>query len=310
MSRTRLQLLQELAQQLGEYASFTASSGGTATTILTTSLKAHLPNALAQFNAWIYSIGPTNAAQTARASVWTPSSSTLTLVSPGFTASTVSGDAFELHLRTTRARKLAALDAAVGNLGLYWGRPVVDTTLTTAAGQYVYTLPAAQNWASVELIEIQNNPNDADAPYDDARIFNWVIREGVTTAGTETWVIQFGSQPTPGRVLRVYGTGHMGAMTLDADVLPTAGNWEHSALEYIYAYAKFRVLDEVADKQPTGSTERYRLRAMDKLQEQGARAISLMRPHKRGRIMTPWSGTGRLEGRPGVEWFGSTANTH
>lgn len=306
MSKTTVQLVQECANRMGELVLFTGTTLGLTTTVISTGLKKFLgSDAVDRTHAWVWALTGNNAGEEARSTSYAPSTDTLTLLSPGFTNGTASGATYELHRRHRRSRKLEAINSAVRQLGLLCWRNITDTSLTTVAEQYTYTLPAAQNWLAVHSVDIQSNPDLAGAPYVSAQQFNWSVEDATTTAGVRTMLLRFGKQPTPTRVLRVHGIGYYTELVLDADVLPISGPWEGRALEWIMDWAKYRLMEETVEQQPAGQSDRYRVRALDMLMKQKEDIITLMRSHKGGRINVPGMGTGRVRpSKPDLTYFG------
>jgi len=164
MAKTAQQLIRELAYRLGELRLSTATSAGLATTVVDTSLLQHFPGDVAQLNAWAYAVAGTNAGQERRAKSWAYSSTTLTLYSPGFSALTAQNDTFEIHLRSQRARKLEAINEAVGMLNLGWFRKVIDGSIETVSTRYRYALPTAVPWSAVDRVELQGGSDSDLAP--------------------------------------------------------------------------------------------------------------------------------------------------
>ena len=278
---------------MGELITFTGTSGGTATTIVSTALEKFIPQATAQVNFWVHCLSGTGViGQEVRAKSFAPTTDTLTLHDPGFSAVTPSGATYEIHARTRRARKLEAINSAVRQLGLIVPREVIDTTLTGVADQFTYTLPSNQNWVQVHKVEVHSGASATlvGFPFEAERAYRWnVRREQNRTTGTETWTLQFDGQsqiPT-GRVIRVTGVGGFTELAADADVLPLGGAYEGRAIEWIMDWAKYRLLDETVERQPGGEAERYRLRALDMLQKQKEDLLTLMRVPGPGIIETP-----------------------
>lgn len=289
MSRTAVQLIQELANRMGELAVITSTASGTTTQITSTDLDQYIPQATANMASWVHCLGGTNVGVERRAKSYTPSSDLLTLHAPGFPNLTESGVQYEMHARTRRVRKLEALNSAIRQLGLYWPRDVVDASLTGIAAQYEYTLPASINWANVWDVQLQHTSDPPTYPYDDARSLRWDVRRSMSAAGVETWTLVFGGQPTVGRTIRVKGSAFFSDLVADADVLPMGGMWEGKMIEWIMDWAKYKLLDETVERQPGGEAERYRQRAVDKLQQAKEELILSLKPKGGNKITTPFS---------------------
>lgn len=318
MAITALTLIQELGARLGEFATFSATADGTATTIISTELTKYFPQDNGNLNTWIYASVPThgpippNAGQEVRAASWAVVPYRITLHTPGFTDATESADQYELHRRTPRSRKLAALNSSIRQLGLGWPREVIDESLTTVANQWTYVLPSNQNWLRVWKVEIQVNTAQASYPYSDARSWGAVARKSVDTSGVESWVLQFTTLPPPGRKLRVFGDAWFGEPAADSDIVPLGGVWQGIALEWIYDWAKFRIQDEQADKYPAGDSDKQRVRAQDKLMETRDFLLRNRRTLGSARVNVPGDGTGTLDISPQDrwKWLGVFGNTH
>lgn len=294
MSKTAKQMIQELANRLGELILCTATSNGSRTTLLSTDLESYFPAQTSNLHSWVYGLTGTagNIGREARSTTWNPTTDTLTLISPGFPSSTADDDTFEIHLKTRRSRKLEAINDAVGQLGLLWYRRFVDTSITTTENTWSYTLPS--NVARLVDVELQVNTEHSTFPYEDVRHLNWTVRESTSTAGVLTQTLQFGEQPPEGRILRLHCEGWFTDLAADTDVLALTGNWERVALAWIYDWAKYRIFEEMVEEFPTGDYEKYRQRALDKLVEARQRVIELTRPHEPGRIVVPGTGDGRF----------------
>lgn len=315
MAKTARQLIRELGYRLGELAVFSATSTGTTTTVLSTTLQNTLPGTITGYHPWLYPITGTagNLGAERRVLSWSYDQATLTLAT-ALPSATATSDEFELHMRTQRARKLEAINSAVGQLGLLWYRQFVDTSLTTAQNDWDYTVPA--NVARVSKVEIQVATEASlvagGYPYDDATPLNWTVRRSVATNGTETQVLQFGVQPPPGRTLRLHCEGWFADLAADTDTLALAGVWERPAFDWIMAWGKHQILDEVTERQPGGESEKYRIRSIDQLEKSRDRILQMLQAHQNGRIVVPGVGTGQRTHatRSSRDYFGALSNPH
>lgn len=318
MSRTAKALIRELAQRMGEYFLFSATGTGTTTSIVSTQLDQFFPKSISgPMGHWIYCSAGTNVGQEVRAWMYNTTGKTWTLNQPGFTGAPVATDEFEVHARTRRARKLEALNDAIGQLGLLWFREFYDTSLITQQNVWNYTLPSSQNWSNISQVEIQTTTNAIlpTYPYLSADPYDWRIRRDVNqTTGAETFVIQFGIQPPIGRILRIHGEGYFSDLAADTDVLAgVGGKWERAALGWIFDWAKYRVLDEEIEGMPSGDVMKYRQRAQDKLIEARDRIIQLLQTHEPGKIIVPGHGTaqlGALDPQSDWRYFGAFGGSH
>lgn len=303
MSRTAQELIRELAERLGELIICTATSDGTTTTIVSTDLKSYLPVDVENFHPWVYYTGKTPSANFAlerRGASWMAFTSTLTLLTP-LPAATLSTEQFELHARTRRSRKLEAINDAAGMLGLYWARPIVDTSITTEQNTWAYALPATLSQVSDVQIQVSTDANQATFPYRDAAPWNWTVEQARDAAGATTLTLRFGVLPPPDRTLRILGESHFADMDTDADVLALGGPWERPTLTWIMAMAKFTVLDEVTERQPAGETDRYRQRSLDALNRQKDYLLLHRQTHRPGRVNVPGMGDGAFHPRRGSD---------
>jgi hypothetical protein len=292
--QTALSLIRELGERLGDLVVSTPASGGT-TTLVDPNLQAYFPQPLQQFNGWVYCTQGSPDAQNRglerRGQQWTPSGSVLQLYPPGFPQPITSGE-YELSMRFQRHRKMAALNSAIGQLGLTWYRQIVDETLLTQPSTWIYYPDPTQNWANIYRIEIQINTSETQIgyPFADAEYLNWRPRRWVDQLGKETWAIEFGILPPIERQLRIFGEGYYPTLQTDADILAIAGKWEGGALEWIYDWAEFKLNDSLSNRQPTGEAERVRQQAMDRLDRQKNDILTSAPSHQPGRIVTPGHG--------------------
>ena len=300
MSKTCQQLIRELASRIDEFFVFTTTGDGSASTILVSSqLVPHLPQQTSQINAWINAIGGPNDGDEARISAFSPATYTATLHPPGLSNTPLTGETYELHAQVQRSRKLEALNAAIRLMGLYWSRPVIDTSITTAQGTWSYTLPAGVRWRSVSQVEIQVTTDNTltGYPYMAATQWNWAIRRPIDASGNEVWTLQFEYLPPPGRNLRITGEAYYGELAADADILPSAGDWEGPLLEWLYDYAEYRLQSWLVNRLPTGDVTKFMQMRDKKLEEQRRIVVELMRPHGPGRVIVPGLGTGAFGNR-------------
>lgn len=297
MSFTAQQLIRELAERQGELALGTAEAGGSTTTLVATDLTQWWPVDHNKLNCWVYGSSTADASNRTlerRGSSWSADNVTLTLAAPGFAAACTTG-VYEIHARTRRTRKLEALNEAIGQLQLYWYRPVVDdTSITTAANTWTYTLPSSVNWSEFPRIHIQIN-TDVTAtgyPYADADPWNWEVRRAVSSTGVETWTLQFGLLPPPGRKIRIFAEAGYVDLVLDADILPIAGKWGRLAHAWIMAYSQMLLDDWEASRQPAGQIDRERLMRDDRLKRQLELLMRTAPGHENAKLVIPGHGDG------------------
>jgi len=294
LAQTARALIRELSERIGDLVISTPTGGGTSS-LTDPDLLQYLPQPLSQVNAWIYctddSPDAANRGIERRARQWQPENNIMILYPPGFPGP-VTGGEYEISMRYPRHRKIAALNSAIGQLGLLWYRQIVDDTLRTAANTWIYYPNPMENWSQIYRIEIQINTSEDQIgyPYADADYLNWRARRWVDATGLETWAIEFAILPPPDRKLRIFGEGHYSLMRNDADILPLAGKWEGGALEWIYDWAEFRLNDSISNRMPTGEAERIRQQAMDRLERQKNDVLANAPSHLPGRIVTPGHG--------------------
>lgn len=308
MAKLAVDLVRELANRLGELVVFTSTAAGTTTSVVSSNLVTYLPSDVSQLNAWVYCSGGTaaNVGKETRAKSWTVSTSTLSLYSSGFPQATASNDTFELHLRTSRTRKLAAINSGIAKLGLLWYREVIDESLTTAQNQWQYTLPSSVKWSRVSRIEIQvsTDPSLNGYPYASADAWDWEVRRSVSSTGSEVFTLQFGKLPPPGRKIRIFGEAWFSELSSDTDTLPLAGRWEAPALEWLYDWAEYRIMCEQSNILPTSSSQRYDEKARRRLERQLQELMMTQPPHP-GRIVVPGRGRGQLPYQSDPRYLGA-----
>lgn len=273
MAETTAQaLVREFAARQGEFYLATAANTGSPTLLVDANLLTMLPVDIpSQFNAWVYGGATADVANRGverRAASFSATAAGLTLYAPGFPTACTTG-AYEIHSRTARSRKLAALNAAIRLLHLAWFRPVRDQTLTTVTNTWEYALPNTVLWESVARIELQVSTDNTliGYPYADARAWDSRLYRAVDANGVTTWYLQFGVQPPSGRLIRFLGQAAYTDLVADTDVLPLEGDWAGPAVEWIYDYAAHKLWTWEANKQPSGDAQKAIARAEQILQE-------------------------------------------
>ncbi len=299
-------LVAELAQRMGDYivASGAAPIGTGSTTVLTDPMLDQwiTEDVTSDLNVWVYGIATTTLGYTPadannrgverRGKSYTQSSHSIGLYAAMPQA--IQTGNYEVHPRHARSRKLAALNSAVSLLNLAWFRDVWDTSLTTAANQWSYTLPTNILWTAVKQVEIQmlTTGSFATYPYADAMQWDYRIYPQTDASGNKTWSLQFGVMPPPNRTLRIIGRAAYAAMAAEGDILPVPDAWAE-ALEFVYDWAAFRLWEFEENRQPTGQTERIRQAKQDRLQ-QALMQLQENRPQLPNvRVAVPGMGTGQ-----------------
>ncbi len=300
---TAASLIAELAQHMRDYVLVTAANTGTTTTLVDPLLDQWITEDVpADLNSWIYGVATTAAGYTPadsanrgverRAKSYTQNSHTLGLYA-AMPAAMQTGN-YELHSRHARSRKMAALNSAVRLLNLAWFRDVWDTSLTTAANQWSYTLPTSILWTAVKQVEIQmlTSGSFSTYPYADAMQWDYRIYPQTDASGNKTWSLQFGVMPPPNRTLRIIGRAAYADMVNESDILPLPDVWSEGQ-EWIRDWASFRLWEEEENAQPSGQTERIRQAKQDRLQ-QALMQMQENRPQLPNvRVAVPGMGTGQ-----------------
>jgi hypothetical protein len=288
-------LVRELALRMGDLVISVPQSGGNST-LIDSSLLQYFPQPITQFNGWVYATESVpqslNQGVERRGQQWNTQNSTLLLYSPGFPGPIIGGGEYEIHMRFSHARKIAAINSAVGQLGLTWFRKIVDQSLVTQPQTWIYYPDPSQFWSSIYRLEIQINTSETQVgyPFADAEYLNWRPRRWVDSFGNETWAIEFGILPPVDRQLRIFGEGFYPQLKHDSDILAVSGKWLGGVLEWIYDWAEFKLNDQLTNRQPTGEAERMRQQAMDRLERQKNDILTSAPPHEPGRIVTPGHG--------------------
>lgn len=309
MASTAQTLIRELLNRFGALSVSSPTSGGTTTTLIDTTLNQWLPNNLTQFNAWVYGSYTAVAANRGierRARSWTASTSTMVMHVPFPTSITAVGEYEVIRHLLPRSRFQAAMNAAIGKLGLFWYREIVDESLTTQTQTWEYTIPANQNFfADSVRVFIQVNPDQATFPF--ARVedlgIGYTVRESISSVGTRVLTLQFSNMMLlpPDRTIRLIGVGYYPTLSADTDILPVAGEWESAATEWIYDYAAYKINEWLAEDVPAGETDKYRTKQLTMLMQQKDDIQTMMMPRKNGRVIVPGQ-EGVYGGRWGTDW--------
>lgn len=288
---------------MGELVLSTPTTLGSTTTIIDTALNQQFPVDIQSANWWAYGasdVAALNVGVERRVKSWAQTLSTLTFYPGGAawpTATTTAG-IYEIRTRNSHARVVQAITAAVNLLSQSWYRLIQDTSITTTTQTALYTLPASANWSNVVNVEVQINtsPDYTGYPYVDAMNFglNWRSQQTVDLTGATVWQIQFGMQPPPNRILRIWGEGFYPAPVLETDIVPLGGEWYGPAIEFIYQWAQFELFDWTANRVPAGETSRYTSRAKDLRQWAQSLALQMEQPHDGNRVNVPGRGDGQI----------------
>jgi hypothetical protein len=291
---TALQLVQEFASRVNELVMSKATADGTASTIIDSSLRQYFVEDDSEFNAWVYAVAGANSGVERRASTFSYSMHAVSLHYQ-LPNSTLLGDTFEIHLRTPRTRKLAALNSAVRMLGMGWYRPIINESLVTVGQRYRYTL-SPEEWASLDRVLLINSENPEYPPVE---IHDWMVQENVESDGTRTLTLQFGGALPAGKTLRLIGRGTFNTVSEDTDILPISGEYEGPMLEWIYSWATNRLVKEVSIGEPAGQSTRYDAKSDKELLEARDLLMRWAKPLGSGRLITPGRGTATAANRFG-----------
>lgn len=217
----------------------------------------------------------------------------LVVLYSGFPVSPSTSGTYEFHGRWPRARKLEYINQAVGELGLYWWRPVIDESLTTITNQWRYTLPTGLEKVTQVLLQVATDASLVGYPYADAKDWNWSVKKNVTALGVETWYLQFGTLPPPSRTIRLIAEGgYYTELATDADLIAIEGAWARPALGWIMEYASFNLWLESSARQPTTQSERQRIWWSDRLELKKKRILEQAPAHANPRLNLPGWGDG------------------
>jgi hypothetical protein len=288
-------LVRELGYRLGELALSTPTAAGSLTTLVDTSLNQHLPADVDKLGCWVYgaeSVANGNQGSERRARSWNKDTSSLTFWPPGWPQAVDAAGVYEVHMRTRRARKLAAINGAVGQLYLYWYRDFMFDDLRTAQNTWKYPLPDTILWSGIYRLEVEATKNDQllGYPYLDGREFDWRYESQVDAAGVRSSWIQFGIQPPPDRIIRMWAQGYSASLTHDGDRLALDGKWQGAAREWIFDYAEYLIDKWESSRQPAGQADRYRIMSLDRLNAMKEDLLRLAPPHKPSPIIVPGKG--------------------
>lgn len=301
-----------MARRLGEYSELAPTSADLVSTLVDTSYNSYAPSNIgtgnAYWNAWVRGGAAADAANVGlnrRTSTWTASSSKASFLASWPTPP--STGTYEVYSRNEPRLFLSAINAAISQLGFYCQRDVIDSSLLTVQNQWLYTLPASQNWLSVDRVEMQISlaADQVGYPYADAIAWNYKARKSQNpTTGVETWELQFGNlPPQPPRIIRVYGSAFFSELANDADVLPLGGAYEGISKEFIYGWGTYVLYNMQTANMPSNQSDRYLGYSLKMLEEMQAEIRRLSKPARDKQIIVPGRGDGlmNLSGQ-GSDW--------
>lgn len=301
MSRTALQLIQTASKRLGDLILSTPTSAGTTTTLIDSALKQYMQT-LTQANLWVYGTSTadlTNRGEQRRASAFTKATNTLSFEVAWPEAIDGLTGVYEIHPRYKRSLILEWLNDAIGQLGIYWFREARDNSIETEDLTLVYNLPNTGYWTQIHDIQIELNPSEniTGFPYVSAKPWNWNAYPYTDRFGNRFWQVQFGLQPPPGRLLRIFGEAYYPDLDCDTDVLALSGQYERPALGWVFDWVAYRAMEHNSLIAHTTDVDKSRQRMYDSLNRAKDKLTSMLQPtHQGGQIGLPGRGTGLFDG--------------
>lgn len=300
---TAQSLIRELGYRLGELILSTPTSAGTTTTLIDSSLKGYWPQDVSAgtFNVYVYGSASADTANVGierRATSWLASTTTATLYTAFPTAPT--SGVYEIHGRTTHARKLEAINSGVRELGLSWYRHVMnESSITITANQWRYELPTATLWTGGGwLVQLQVNTSVSFTgyPYIDASPWNPQLHMETSAAGVTVWYLQFGQLPPVGRIVRILGEAAFSDLTADTDVLPLDVPTAGMAYEWLLMNAAAKLWEWEGNRMPAGQVERIQAWLQSERAEKMKYLAEHAPAHRNGRVAVPGRGDGTMGG--------------
>lgn len=214
MSTTKANFRLSVARRLGVVKSITTSSDGDASgnTFVAVGLLDNFPTDLAEI--WVYD--PTQLE--ARRIVNYDEPEGICLVNRPFSAQVASGATLYIFRRFSPENYDDALRQAVEDCYPYLAQKVVDTSLTTVANQYDYTIPAtikSMERMDGATVEIEVTPGK---PYVELRL--WDTRTVLTTSTQSYTLVLNPHEFLAGKTLRLTGLAPLAYPAADSDSLP------------------------------------------------------------------------------------------
>jgi len=252
-AKTRADLVGEVARRFGMYRRSTATGGSTTTLIDTAKL--YEPN-----DYWIghhlyivTDVGGLHAAPEAEerpVTDFVQSTATLT-VDPAFTAPVGSGDTYEL-LPAKREDVIAAVNAGIRAAGETWPVQTVDTTtITLAADDYEYNLPAGL----VRLLGVWVQ-GDTDEAWQQVPGRNWHV---AGTAGAQVLYFDSLDGVDDGDDCRLDYLARLSELSADSSNLGIGEPAEREAVEFVTTWALYWLHDMAASRAPESAGYRAHL---------------------------------------------------
>lgn len=311
---TLVGLIQELGQRTQDYASGTLS-GTHATTFVQDNTRWEQDNTFKNGYLALTSGSQIGSERRITAYDGTTNVGRFTLA-PALGAAPSTNDAYEVHMRWSRARKTAAINQAIHNLPTGFWRRTIDTSITTAQNTWAYALPP--NVISVFVAEIQISLNMSGSgvfgqsgtggfgfPYADAGAWNWRILESIAPDGTPTRYIAFGVQPPWPRTLRLFAAINQSELKADSDTLGAGqDDYDQRLQEWILMRSQVGLLRETLFGVPTEEVTRYAGVIQQLEKDAAALEPFLVMPHPAQAVVIPGSGDGQYHATAlGREWL-------
>lgn len=217
MATTKAAIRLRAARRLGLVDTITTTSAGHADghTFVATGLLDNFPTSLSEM--WVYDPDQ----EESRRIINYDEPEGIAFVNRPFTAQINSADTLYIFRRFSPAAFDQALEQAVEDVYPYLFQRIVDTSLTTAAETYEYTIPASIRDLERMLggkVEMQVRTDDADYPYVPLRM--WETREAVTTASSSYTLVIHPDELVAGRTLRLRGIAPLAYPAGEADTVP------------------------------------------------------------------------------------------
>lgn len=205
-----------VARRVGLVTDITTTSAGdtNGNTFVSTELLDRFPTSLSEL--WVYEPGNAEA----RRVVHYDEPEGIAFVNRPFSAQVGGGTQLYIFRRFSPDEFDEALRIAVEECYPYLSQVIVDTSLTTAADTYEYTVPSSIHDLERMYggkVEIEANTGDADYPYLELR--HWDTRR-VYGASPSYKLLIHPSELMPGRTLRVFGLAPLTYPATDATTIP------------------------------------------------------------------------------------------
>jgi hypothetical protein len=195
------------------------------------------------------------------------------------------GDQYQVNWHWSRERKLAALNAAIRMLPIFFWRRVEDLSTTTTTGTTLYPCPPAiQEVLGIEVLR------ERDEPGEDAAGYGWSVRNAVQSGGSVTRTIAFRNAPPPDHFLRIVGKGILPPFSQASDVVTVgADDRDGQMVEYLLAVAIQRLWMWGANGAPVKDVKRILELVQVARNDANDLRPQLLMSHPPRRSITPWA---------------------